>query len=197
MVAPNYIRNSQTCSDWPKKKNSPKRKPKTRLQNFIVMIECAIMFFWSYRKKTIIILLKPFFIGPQSTIVYTYIDIWSCRAKPIWTSRPKKPNNQSPSYPPMLFLHYQNIVSAAVGCECQTTCTLVPMYKENGSLLVYVVLLWNPLLESKSRDFFWLAHSPLTPSSPPTIFAASYKKCSWPNSSERHVYEGKKVHEGG
>ena len=102
------------------------------------------MFFWSYHKKTIIILLKPFFIGPQSTIVYTYIDIWSCRAKPIWTSRPKKPNNQSPSYPPMLFLHYQNIVSAAVGCECQTTCTLVPMYKENGSLLVYVVLFVKP-----------------------------------------------------
>ena len=55
----------------------------------------------------------------------------------------------------MLFLQYQNIVSAAFGCECQTACTLVPMYKENGGLLVYVVLLWNPLLESKSRDFFF------------------------------------------
>ena len=97
----------------------------------------------------------------------------------------------------MLFLQYQNIVSAAVGHEFQTACTLVPMYKENGEVACICSALVKPTFRvQKPWLFFWLAHSPLTPSSPPTIFAASYKKCSWPNSSERHVYEGKKVHEG-
>ena len=97
------------------------------------------MFFWSYRKKTIIILLKPFFIGPQSTIIYKLTSDLAGPAKPIWTLR-----SQSSSYPPMLFLQYQNIVSVSDSPECQMACTLVPMYKENGGMLVYVVLFVKP-----------------------------------------------------